>query len=248
MSKNQPSIIESIQERDPAKPTFFEVFLGYNGLHAVALHRMNQAIYKMGLKAIARMLANISRAFTGVEIHPEAQIGERLFIDHGTGTVIGQTASIGNDVTIYHGVTLGGKGKPNEFGKRHPTIMQGAVIGAGAQVLGNITIGKNARVGANAVVLKSVPDNCVVVGNPARTLPECDCDEGQAYGLPRELNDPVTKAIQQLIADVTALKKGAPSVQTSVVPDPAARAENMHPPQERAQTPSAPVAVAEDGE
>lgn len=205
----QPSIIESIQARDPAKPTFFEVFLGYNGFHAVALHRLSQALWKMGLKAIARMLANFSRMLTGIEIHPEAKIGERLFIDHGTGTVIGQTANIGNDVTIYHGVTLGGKGKPNEFGKRHPTVMDGAIIGAGAQVLGNITIGKNARVGANAVVTQSVPEGVTVVGNPARALPECDCDEGKAYGLPRELNDPVTKAIQQLITDVTALKKQA---------------------------------------
>ena len=130
-------LIRSIQARDPAKPTFWEVVLGYNGFHAVLLHRLCQAIWNMKLRALARCLANISRIFTGVEIHPEAKIGERLFIDHAMGVVIGQTSIIGDDVTIYHGVTLGGVGRVGAVdGKRHPTIEKGAIIGAGAQILG----------------------------------------------------------------------------------------------------------------
>lgn len=200
------SLIESIQQRDPARPTFFEVILAYNGFHAVCLHRLSHALWDIGLKAIARALANIGRIFTGIEIHPGATLGRRLFIDHGTGVVIGQTAIIGDDVTVYHGVTLGGKGQPDDTGKRHPTVLDGAVIGAGAQVLGNITIGKNAKVGSNAVVTRSVPEGCTVVGNPARELKCKEGDIGKAYGLPREVDDPYAQTLQKLIDDVEALK------------------------------------------
>lgn len=199
-------LIKSIQSRDPARPSFLEVLLAYNGFHAICLHRVNHALWGWGLRAIARILANIARILTGIEIHPAAQIGQRLFIDHGTGLVIGQTAIIGDDVTLYHGVTLGGKGQPDETGKRHPTIADGAIIGAGAQVLGNITIGKNARIGANSVVTKAVPDNCTVIGNPARELSCNQDDQGRAYGLPRNIDTPYAQSLQQLIEEVEALK------------------------------------------
>lgn len=203
-------LIKSIQNRDPAKPTFMEVLLGYNGFHAVAIHRLSHAIWTMGLRALARFLANIGRILTGVEIHPEAKIGRRLFIDHGTGVVIGQTAIIEDDVTIYHGVTLGGKGgQTNPGQKRHPTISSEAIIGAGAQVLGNITIGKGAKVGANSVVTGDVPDGCTVVGIPARMVHCQQGDEGRAYGMPRHLIDPVAEVIDGLLKDVKALKEKA---------------------------------------
>ncbi|HCQ71177.1 MAG: serine O-acetyltransferase [Alphaproteobacteria bacterium] len=200
------SFIKSIQERDPARPTFCEVVFAYNGFHAVCLHRISHALWRVKLKALARTLANIGRILTGIEIHPGAHIGKRLFIDHGTGVVIGQTAILGDDITIYHGVTLGGKGQPDDTGKRHPTLLNGAVIGAGAQVLGNITVGKNAKVGSNAVVTKSVSDDCTVVGNPAREI-KCKKDDlGRAYGLPREINDPYAQTLQKLIDEIEALK------------------------------------------
>jgi serine O-acetyltransferase len=203
------ALIKSIRERDPARPTFFEVLLAYNGFHAVCLHRVNQWVWRLGLRAIARFLANLTRILTGIEIHPQARIGSNLFIDHGTGVVIGQTALIGNDVTIYQGVTLGGKGGPDNGTKRHPTIMDGATIGAGAQVLGNITIGRNARIGAGSIVLSSVPDECVAVGNPARKI-NCDKnDVEKSYGLPHEVDDPVMSVIKELRAEIELLKKAS---------------------------------------
>lgn len=199
--------IKSIQARDPAAPTLLEVILAYNGFHAVCLHRLNHFIWGLGLKALARFLANLGRILTGIEIHPEAQIGKNLFIDHGAGVVIGQTAVIGDDVLIYHGVTLGGRGGEVSGAKRHPTLEDGAIVGAGAQVLGNITIGQGAKVGANAVVTKDLPAGCTAVGNPARLANCKESDAGKSYGLPREINDPRAAEIQQLIKDVEALKK-----------------------------------------
>jgi len=200
--------IRYIQGRDSAKPTFLEVFLGYNGFHAIIWHRLNHALWSVGLRALARFLANLSRILTGIEIHPEAQIGKKVFIDHGTGLVVGQTAIIGNEVTIYHDVTLGGISTTGDVkGKRHPTIEDGAVIGAGAQVLGNITIGEKARVGANSVVLRDVPEGCTVVGNPAR-LVRCKKADGvrKAYGFPEHTVDPIAEAIDGLMRDVQNLK------------------------------------------
>jgi serine O-acetyltransferase len=177
--------IRSIQARDPASPTFLEVCLAYNGFHAVLLHRMNHAIWGFGLKAIARFLANISRILTGVEVHPEAHIGQRLFIDHGAGIVIGQTAIVGDDVTIYQGVTLGGYGRMSDRNlKRHPTIMTGAMIGAYAQVLGDIVIGEKAQIGANSVVTKDVPDGATAFGIPARIV--ASDGEMRSYGMPSQ--------------------------------------------------------------
>lgn len=202
-------LIRSIQARDPVKPTFMEVLCGYNGFHAVCLHRMNHFIWGVGLKALARSLANISRILTGIEIHPAAIIGKRLFIDHGTGAVIGQTAIIHDDVTIYHGVTLGGVGQGRKTGgRRHPEVMNGAMIGSGAQILGGITVGANAKVGSNAVVLSDVPEGCTVVGNPARIV-NCPKDGRQdyAYGVTRETIDPLVETIDGLVRDIEELKK-----------------------------------------
>lgn len=177
--------IRSIQKRDPAAPTFFEVCLGYNGFHAVLLHRMNHVIWGWNLKALARFLANLSRIITGVEIHPQAKIGQRFFIDHGAGVVIGQTAIIGDDVTIYQGVTLGGYGRMSDRHlKRHPTINDGAMIGAYAQVLGDIVIGVKAQIGANSVVTKDVPDGATAFGIPARIV--ASDGEMRSYGMPSQ--------------------------------------------------------------
>jgi serine O-acetyltransferase len=199
-------LIQSIRERDPAKPTFFEVLLGYNGFHAVGLHIVCHALWNLKLYALARFLANISRILTAIEIHPEVKIGKRLFIDHGTGVVIGQTSVIGDDVTIYHGATLGGigSGKPGE--KRHPTIESGAMIGSGAQVLGDITIGEGAKVGANSVVTINVPAHTVALGIPARIVGS-DA-HSTAYGMPgREELQNLTSTIETLQQEIDQIKK-----------------------------------------
>ena len=203
------SLIKSIQQRDPAQPTFFEVLLAYPGFHAVGMHRVSHFLWGMKLRALARVWAHFSRWITGIEIHPGATIGRNLFIDHGMGVVIGQTAIIGDNVTMYHGVTLGGKGGAEKPVKRHPTIEDGAIIGAGAQILGDITVGKNAKVGASSIVTGDVPAGCTVVGNPARLVKCKKDDEGKAYGLPRHLVDPVAEAISGLMKDVEALKAKA---------------------------------------
>ena len=161
-------LIESIQKRDPAQPTFWEVALGYPGFHALALfHPVASWLWQAKFRAGARAWANIGRMVTGIEIHPQASLGKNLFIDHGTGVVIGQTGSIGDDCTIYHGVTLGGKGSG---AKRHPSVGHRVSIGAHAQLIGPITIGDDAVIGAGAVVVKDVPPGVTVAGNPARPL------------------------------------------------------------------------------
>jgi serine O-acetyltransferase len=199
--------IKSIQSRDPAAPTFMEVVLGYNGFHAVLFHRMNNWLWKIGLKALSRFLANIGRILTGIEIHPEAKIGARLFIDHGTGVVIGQTAIIGDDVTIYHGVTLGGVGRADQEGeKRHPTISNGAMIGAGAQVLGDITIGENAKVGSNSVVTNDIPAGATALGIPARVIG--GDDKARGYGMPsRAEMEQLTTTLDCVIREMGEIKR-----------------------------------------
>jgi serine O-acetyltransferase len=204
---NMFELITSIRERDPAKPTFMEVVLGYNGFHAVLMHRFCHAVWSMELRAVARFFANISRILTGIEIHPAATIGKRLFIDHGTGVVIGQTSVIGDDVTIYHGVTLGGVvRKTVQSEKRHPTLGNGSMIGAGAQVLGDITIGDGAKVGANSVVTESVPPHKTALGIPARIVGGDDYN--RAYGLPslKEMQD-LTATIDAMMGDIEEIKK-----------------------------------------
>lgn len=203
--------MDVVFEQDPAARTYFEVFLTYSGLHAVWSHRIAHAFYKRKLYFIARTISQISRFFTGIEIHPGANIGRRLFIDHGMGVVIGETCEIGDNVTIFQGVTLGGTGK--EKGKRHPTIKDNALIASGAKVLGSITIGENAKIGAGSVVLKDVPDNSTVVGIPGRVVIQ---DGKKIKRLDHhKLPDPVEercsslqKEIELLKAEIAKLKEG----------------------------------------
>ncbi|AAO34989.1 serine acetyltransferase [Clostridium tetani] len=170
MFKNLKYDIDNIIKNDPAARNSLEVLLLYPSIHAIINHRIAHFFYKKRMFFIARLISQISRFFTGIEIHPGAQIGNGLFIDHGMGVVIGETAEVGNDVTIYHGVTLGGTGK--DKGKRHPTVGNNVIIGSGAKVLGPIVIGNNAKVGANSVVLKDVPENKTAVGAPAKIVGE----------------------------------------------------------------------------
>ncbi len=166
--KEIKSDIDAIFERDPAVNNIFEVLLAYSGLHAILFHRLAHSLYKLGLRTIPRIISQIARFLTGIEIHPGAKIDKGFFIDHGMGVVIGETAEIGKNVTIYQGVTLGGTGK--EKGKRHPTIGDDVIIGSGAKILGSIEIGDNVRVGAGSVVLDSVANNSTVVGVPGRVV------------------------------------------------------------------------------
>jgi serine O-acetyltransferase len=162
------SDIEAVFDNDPAARSWFEVVFTYSGLHAIWYHRIAHWFFKHGLLTIARILSQTSRFFTGIEIHPGAVIGNRLFIDHGMGVVIGETCEIGDDVILYQGVTLGGTGK--EKGKRHPTIGSNVVISSGAKILGSFRVGDNSRIGANAVVLEEVPENTTVVGPKGRVV------------------------------------------------------------------------------
>ncbi len=196
--------IQSIIERDPAARSTIEVLLAYPGLHAVIAHRAANALWNNGFQLLGKLVANLGRWITGIEIHPGAKIGARLFIDHGSGVVIGETAEIGNDVTLYQGVTLGGTSLNQ--GKRHPTLEDGVIVGAGARVLGPITVGAGARIGANAVVLAEVPKGVTMVGIPARPVMRHGKDHKfQAYGLDADLPDPVLRAIDDLRHEVARL-------------------------------------------
>jgi serine O-acetyltransferase len=160
--------IRAVKERDPAATSTASVLFNYPGIHAIWAHRINHWLWGHGRRGFARWLSQVARFFTGIEIHPGATIGDRFFIDHGTGVVIGETTIVGNDVTLYQGVTLGGTGK--ETGKRHPTLEDCVVVGVGAAVLGDITIGRGSKVGGGAVVIDNVPPNCTVVGVPGRVV------------------------------------------------------------------------------
>ncbi|MCM3598901.1 serine O-acetyltransferase [Metabacillus idriensis] len=160
--------IEVVFEQDPAARSYLEVILTYSGLHAIWAHRLAHAFFRRNLFFIARVISQVSRFFTGIEIHPGAKIGRRFFIDHGMGVVIGETCEIGNNVTVFQGVTLGGTGK--EKGKRHPTILDNALIATGAKVLGSITVGAYSKIGAGSVVLRDVPDHSTVVGIPGKVV------------------------------------------------------------------------------
>ncbi len=197
--------IKAVFQRDPAARSIWEVILCYPGFHALIAYRIAHWFYKHKLFLLARIISQISRFFTGIEIHPGAKIGKGLFIDHGMGVVIGETAEIGNNVTIYQGVTLGGTGK--EKGKRHPTIGNNVIIAAGAKVLGSIKIGDNAKIGAGAVVIKPVPANSTVVGVPGRIVVQ----DGVRVGLPDlehgKLPDPILSICEQLQKQVQALEE-----------------------------------------
>ncbi len=204
MFKNIRYDIKSILERDPAARNGFEVFLLYSGFHALLWYRAAHFFYKLKMKFIARLLSQLGRWFTGIEIHPGATIGRGLMIDHGMGVVIGETTVIGDDCTIYQGVTLGGTGK--EKGKRHPTIGNNVMIGSGAKILGPFKVGDNSKIAAGAVVLSEVPEDCTAVGIPARVVRKkgevvkCDLDQVR-------IPDPLTEQLCTLSVHVAKLEK-----------------------------------------
>lgn len=202
--------VAAILARDPAARSFLEVVLCYPGLHAIQFHRLSHWLWARGWHTLARFVSHVGRVLTGIEIHPGAVLGRRVFIDHGMGVVIGETAELGDDVTLYQGVTLGGTSW--EKGKRHPTLGNDAIVGAGAQILGPLTVGEGARIGANAVVTKNVPAGVTMIGIPARVVQPRDRqrDEGEqqfaAYGISTaDLPDPVARAVEGLLDRVSLL-------------------------------------------
>jgi serine O-acetyltransferase len=201
--QNLKEDIKVIFEQDPAARNYFEVILTYSGLHAIWAHRVAHTLHKSKFYFLARVVSQISRFFTGIEIHPGATIGKRLFIDHGMGVVIGETCEIGDNVTIYQGVTLGGTGK--DKGKRHPTVQDNVLISSGAKVLGAITIGENAKVGAGSVVLQNVPANSTVVGIPGRIVIQ------DGVKVKKDLNhtnlpDPIADRLKEMQNTIEALQ------------------------------------------
>lgn len=198
--------LETVFREDPAAKSVIEILLCYPGFHAILLHRLSHKLYKMDVPLIPRVISQIGRFFTGIEIHPGAKIGRRFFIDHGMGVVIGETAVINDDCTLYHGVTLGGTSWNK--GKRHPTLESGVVIGAGAKILGPIIVGKGAKIGSNAVVVRDVPPGAVAVGIPARIV-DAGHDKAReekaekmgfsAYAVSRNEDDPLSLAIHGLL-------------------------------------------------
>ncbi|MBP2242850.1 serine O-acetyltransferase [Cytobacillus eiseniae] len=210
MFKRIKEDIEVVFEQDPAARSYLEVILTYSGLHAIWAHRIAHALFKRKFFFLARVVSQISRFFTGIEIHPGATIGRRFFIDHGMGVVIGETCEIGDNVTVFQGVTLGGTGK--EKGKRHPTIKDNALIATGAKVLGSITIGENSKVGAGSVVLHEVPPNSTVVGIPGRVKIQ------DGVKIRKDLNhsdlpDPVADRLKELESEMAKLNKELESLK-----------------------------------
>jgi len=197
--------IKTIFERDPAAKSYLEVILCYPGLHAVICHRIAHALYRRKWYVTARLISQISRFFTGIEIHPGAIIGRRFFIDHGSGIVIGETTEIGDDVTLYQGVTLGGTGK--DKGKRHPTIGNNVTIGSGAKILGPISIGHNAKIGAGAVVVRCIPPNSTAVGVPAHVVRREGIDETYVDLNHTDIPDPLEDEIRELEKRVRELER-----------------------------------------
>lgn len=203
--------VAHVMEHDPAAKSRAEVFLCYSGLHAVWFYRMNHWLWNHHFLLLGRMFSQAARFLTGIEIHPGAQIGRRVFIDHGNGVVIGETAIVGDDVTMYQGVTLGGTGK--EGGKRHPTISDGVVIGDGAKILGNITVGRNCRIGAGSVVLRNIPDDSTVVGVPGHII----FREGKRVVItdPKQINDPLSEALASVATEVNNLRERVQQLEGS---------------------------------
>ncbi|CAM2965868.1 serine O-acetyltransferase [Mycobacterium intermedium] len=228
--------IQAARERDPARPTVLEVIFAYPGVHAVWAHRINHWLWLRGARVLARTLAELTRIFTGVEIHPGAVLGPGLFIDHATGVVIGETAEVGEDVTIFHGVTLGGTGA--DTGKRHPTVGDRVTIGAGAKVLGAIKIGDGSRIGANAVVVKEVPASSVVVGVPGQIVSR----PAKASEDESRLPDLVGVSLQSLLTRVARLE----SRSNGKAGDSAGAAQTGQQPERVIRPPEAGVWYGED--
>jgi serine O-acetyltransferase len=211
MFKRLGETISTIMRHDPAARSRAEVVLCYPGFHAILFYGLAHWFWKIGLKLLARLVSQTGRFLTGIEIHPGAKIGRRLFIDHGMGVVIGGTAEIGDDVTLYQGVTLGGTSLERGV-KRHPTLGDGVIVGSGASVLGPFTVGECARVGANAVVIAEVPVGATVVGIPAKQIgkrandPDKEEEEFLAYGTPESIPDPVARALDGLLDQVSSLQ------------------------------------------
>ena len=203
--------ISTVMERDPAARSRLEVFFCYSGLHAVWFYRVNQWLWNHRFFLLSRWLSQVARLLTGIEIHPGAKIGRRLFIDHGMGVVIGETSIVGDDVTLYQGVTLGGTGK--ELGKRHPTIEDNVVVGDGAKILGNIVVGKNCRIGAGSVVLRNVPEDSTVVGVPGHIV----LREGKRVVItdPKQINDPLSEALAAVATEVDRLRERVQRIEGS---------------------------------
>lgn len=199
------SDVRAVFERDPAARNMLEVLFCYPGLHAIIMHRIAHAVYRKRLPTLARFIAHLSRFFTGIEIHPAARIGRGFFIDHGSGVIIGETTEIGDNVTLYQGVTLGGTGK--EKGKRHPTIRDNVVVSAGAKILGSFEVGEGSKIGAGSVVLKPVPPNCTVVGVPGRVVRRDGVRVDTADLRHDELPDPVAEALTALQERIRTLEK-----------------------------------------
>ena len=212
--------IDAVIQRDPATSSRTAAILCSSGLHAILFYRFNHYLWKKNFKLTARIFSQISRFLTGIEIHPGAKIGEGFFIDHGMGVVIGETTEIGNNVTMYHDVTLGGTTVFNENGKimtkRHPTIGNNVIIGSGAQILGPITIGNNVKVGSNAVVLKDVAANMTVVGVPAHhsQLNKDEKKRFEAYGVTAQIKDPIAEKIEKLSEEIIKLQKEINELKT----------------------------------
>ncbi len=218
--------IKSVYSRDPAARSNVEIFFNYPGLHAIWCQRLSHRLWQANWKWLARFISTIARWITGVEIHPGAKIGRRFFIDHGMGVVIGETAEVGDDVTLYHGVTLGGTSWNG--GKRHPTLHDGVVVGAGAKILGPIEIGKNARVGSNSVVVKAVPEGMTVVGIPGRIVskPEAVNNDKRskiaekygfdAYAVSPDNPDPVANAIGRMVDHISVMDEKIASLCSEV--------------------------------
>ena len=228
MFKQVKEDIASVFSRDPAARNTLEVLLNYPGLHAVLFHRLAHWLWHHNLKQLARVLSTFSRWLTGIEIHPGARIGRRFFIDHGMGVVIGETTEIADNVTLYQGVTLGGTSW--EKGKRHPTVLEGTIVGAGAKVLGPITVGADARIGSNAVVVKDVPPGATVVGIPGRIVKarggldeEMRRFDAYAIGTP-DLPDPMSRIVDGLLSEVQRLSARVSELEAGLDPDAHARA------------------------
>lgn len=210
--------VSTVMERDPAAKSRLEVYLCYSGLHALWFYRINHWLWNHNFLLLGRFFSQVARWLTGIEIHPGAKIGRRLFIDHGMGVVIGETAVVGDDVTLYQGVTLGGTGK--EHGKRHPTLLDNVVVGGGAKILGNITIGQNCRIGAGSVVLRNVPDDSTVVGVPGHIV----FREGKRVVIidPKQINDPLSEALAAVVGEVGKLKERIRQLEGATAHEPLA--------------------------